>query len=105
MLAIAVAELGTAIVVVKRPGKFIEYRSRINAFNILIAVLESNMLSGVLHFCSVGYCKPAGSPVFWLAQVIVPSTPWVVLHAILFHLPISSAILVNGVRICIFKLV
>jgi hypothetical protein len=78
----------------RRPQSYSRWRVPLYAFNIAWSMVEGNLL---VQDVLLGPCPSSTtSGVFWLAQLMNTSTPWLVIHAMVFPLPIAKALLVNG---------
>lgn len=77
----------------RRPQLYTRFRFPLYAFNIVWSMVEGNLL---VRDVRLGPCPTTASGVYWLAQMMNTATPWLVIHAMVFPLPMTQALLVNG---------
>jgi hypothetical protein len=79
---------------VRRPKTYAQWRFSFYAFNILWSMVEGTLLAQ--HEVEIAPCMNAGAGIFWLNELVSTSFPWLILHALVYPLPMSLAIMVNG---------
>ena len=83
----------SVVLATRRPKTYAHWRFVFYAFNIIWSMVEGTILTQHLE---ISPCMSAGTGIFWLNEMISTSVPWLILHALVFPLPMPVAIIVNG---------
>lgn len=92
-LSTAIQQITAVILAIRRPKTYAQWRFSFYAFNIIWSMVEGTLL---IQDLEISPCMNAGSGIFWLNELLTTSVPWLILHALVYPLPMSLAIVVNG---------
>jgi hypothetical protein len=90
----AIQQLTTAILALRRPKIYAQWRYSFYAFNIIWSMVEGTLMTQ--KDFEISPCMSAGAGIFWLNELVSTSVPWLILHALCYPLPMPLAIMVNG---------
>jgi hypothetical protein len=91
--ATAIQQISTVILASRRPKTYAQWRFSFYAFNIIWSMVEGTLLTQDLE---ISPCIYAGTGIFWLNELISTCVPWLILHGLVYPLPMPLAILING---------
>lgn len=92
-LATTIQQITTVTLATRRPKTYARWRFSFHAFNIIWGMVEGILFT---HALEISPCINTGSGIFWLNELLNTSVPWLILHALVYPLPMPMAIVVDG---------